>query len=215
MRKPALYPYGKRRSKLRRGLFRLDTQGRIWASAADGVHIYHPDGTLEGSAKVASVRVDEPNLAGHLQTPDFFDAERNPTLTFVATDRISAFDVVLDPVGGDRFTDSLRCLAEQGRLLVVGGTAETPGAVYLAGMAALRAGVGTLQVATVAPAPPTRAKRKTASTRKDRPALPRPGGVVPARPQAAGAVRRHARRRHHAAASRRAQRLSHQQRPGL
>jgi NADPH2:quinone reductase len=29
-------------------------------------------------------------------------------------------DVVLDVVGGDGFTDSLRCLAEQGRLLVVG-----------------------------------------------------------------------------------------------
>src|SRR4029078_5817452 len=29
-------------------------------------------------------------------------------------------DVVLDVVGGEVFTDSLRCLAEQGRLLVVG-----------------------------------------------------------------------------------------------
>src|ERR1035437_9693297 len=29
-------------------------------------------------------------------------------------------DVVMDPVGGDRFTDSLRCLREDGRLLVVG-----------------------------------------------------------------------------------------------
>jgi NADPH2:quinone reductase len=32
-------------------------------------------------------------------------------------------DVVLDVVGGDAFTDSLRCLAELGRLLVVGFTA--------------------------------------------------------------------------------------------
>ncbi|HUN79228.1 MAG TPA: NADPH:quinone oxidoreductase family protein [Solirubrobacteraceae bacterium] len=31
-------------------------------------------------------------------------------------------DVVLDPVGGDRFTDSLRALAENGRLVVVGFT---------------------------------------------------------------------------------------------
>lgn len=31
-------------------------------------------------------------------------------------------DIVLDPVGGDRFTDSLRCLAVEGRLLVVGFT---------------------------------------------------------------------------------------------
>ena len=32
-------------------------------------------------------------------------------------------DVVVDPVGGDRFTDSLRCLKEEGRLLVIGFTA--------------------------------------------------------------------------------------------
>lgn len=32
-------------------------------------------------------------------------------------------DLVIDPVGGDRFTDSLRCLAEDGRLLVIGFTA--------------------------------------------------------------------------------------------
>jgi NADPH:quinone reductase len=32
-------------------------------------------------------------------------------------------DIVVDPVGGDRFTDSLRCLAPTGRLLVVGFTA--------------------------------------------------------------------------------------------
>jgi NADPH2:quinone reductase len=31
-------------------------------------------------------------------------------------------DVVLDPVGGDRFTDSLRALAEEGRIVVVGFT---------------------------------------------------------------------------------------------
>ena len=42
------------------------------------------DGRLEGSAKVASVRVDDPNLAGHLQTPDFFDAEQFPELQFVS-----------------------------------------------------------------------------------------------------------------------------------
>ena len=32
-------------------------------------------------------------------------------------------DVVVDPVGGERFTDSLRCLAPEGRLLVIGFTA--------------------------------------------------------------------------------------------
>jgi len=44
------------------------------------------DGRLEGAARVASVEVDDPNLAGHLQTPDFFDAEQNPELKFVSTE---------------------------------------------------------------------------------------------------------------------------------
>jgi polyisoprenoid-binding protein YceI len=42
------------------------------------------DGRLEGVAKVASVRVDDPNLAGHLQSPDFFDAEQHPELRFAS-----------------------------------------------------------------------------------------------------------------------------------
>src|SRR3954465_1390668 len=41
--------------------------------------------TLEGSAKVASVDVKDEQLNGHLQTPDFFDAQRFPEITFTAT----------------------------------------------------------------------------------------------------------------------------------
>jgi polyisoprenoid-binding protein YceI len=40
------------------------------------------DGSLTGSAKVASVQVKDTNLEGHLQSPEFFDAERHPELTF-------------------------------------------------------------------------------------------------------------------------------------
>jgi gluconolactonase len=35
--------------------FRLDDHGRIWTSAADGVHCYDPDGTLLGKIKVPEV----------------------------------------------------------------------------------------------------------------------------------------------------------------
>ena len=40
--------------------------------------------SLEGSAQVASVDVKDENLAGHLQSPDFFDAERYPEIRFTA-----------------------------------------------------------------------------------------------------------------------------------
>jgi polyisoprenoid-binding protein YceI len=42
--------------------------------------------SLEGTAKVASVDVKDENLAAHLQSPDFFDAERHPELRFEASD---------------------------------------------------------------------------------------------------------------------------------
>ena len=42
------------------------------------------DGRLEGVTKVTTVRVDDPNLAGHLQSPDFFDAEQYPELRFAS-----------------------------------------------------------------------------------------------------------------------------------
>ena len=44
------------------------------------------DGALRGTAEVASVEVKDPNLAAHLQAPDFFDAERFPQLSFEAKD---------------------------------------------------------------------------------------------------------------------------------
>ncbi len=42
------------------------------------------DGVLRGSAKVATVQVKDPNLEAHLQTPEFFDAERHPEMTFAS-----------------------------------------------------------------------------------------------------------------------------------
>jgi polyisoprenoid-binding protein YceI len=39
---------------------------------------------LSGAARVASVDVKDENLAAHLQSPEFFDVERYPELTFVS-----------------------------------------------------------------------------------------------------------------------------------
>ena len=41
---------------------------------------------LTGAARVASVDVKDENLAAHLASPEFFDAERYPELRFVSTD---------------------------------------------------------------------------------------------------------------------------------
>lgn len=41
---------------------------------------------LRGSAEVASVDVRDENLAGHLQSPDFFDAANNPRIEFSSDD---------------------------------------------------------------------------------------------------------------------------------
>jgi polyisoprenoid-binding protein YceI len=44
------------------------------------------DGTLVGSADVASISVDEPDFKGHLLAADFFDADAAPTITFRSKD---------------------------------------------------------------------------------------------------------------------------------
>jgi polyisoprenoid-binding protein YceI len=46
------------------------------------------DGTtkLVGSVPVAGVRVQDENLSAHLQSPEFFDAERTPDISFSATE---------------------------------------------------------------------------------------------------------------------------------
>ena len=54
---------------------------------------------LAGAAQVASVDVKDENLAAHLQSPDFFDAEQYPELRFAA-DRV-ALDGGSVEVGGE------------------------------------------------------------------------------------------------------------------
>jgi polyisoprenoid-binding protein YceI len=56
---------------------------------------------LVGSVDVQSIDIDEAQLKGHLMSPDFFDTERHPKLTFTST----RFDVADD--GSVRLTGVL------------------------------------------------------------------------------------------------------------
>ena len=42
-------------------------------------------GTLRGSADVSSITVDDENLQAHLLSPEFFDVERTPQVSFAST----------------------------------------------------------------------------------------------------------------------------------
>src|SRR5438128_2502223 len=55
--------------------------------------------TLEGTAEVASVDVKDENLNGHLQTPDFFDAQRYLEVAFTATELRRAEDNRVEGTG--------------------------------------------------------------------------------------------------------------------
>jgi len=49
-------------------------------------------GSLAGTAEVASVDVRDEQLDGHLQSPDFFDAERHPQIAFRADELVTEED---------------------------------------------------------------------------------------------------------------------------
>jgi polyisoprenoid-binding protein YceI len=55
--------------------------GKFDASISDA----NGEAELRGSVPVESVEVKEENLKGHLLSPEFFDAERNPEITFNST----------------------------------------------------------------------------------------------------------------------------------
>jgi polyisoprenoid-binding protein YceI len=55
------------------------------------------EGSLRGSAKVASITVQDENLNGHLLSPDFFDAARFPEVRFTSTElRREGEELVVD-----------------------------------------------------------------------------------------------------------------------
>jgi polyisoprenoid-binding protein YceI len=64
-----------------------------------GVTLANQDGEprLYGAVQVDSVQVRDENLNGHLLSPDFFDSERYPELTFTSTGiRTDEGDLVID-----------------------------------------------------------------------------------------------------------------------
>ncbi len=64
--------------------FAVDYMAGTFAGTFSDFDVSVADGVLQGTAKVASVEVQDPTLESHLQTPDFFDAERYPELSFVS-----------------------------------------------------------------------------------------------------------------------------------
>lgn len=66
--------------------FAIDYMAGTFQGSFGDVDAELSDGVLRGSAKVSSIQVNDPNLAGHLQAPDFFDAERHPELKFESSD---------------------------------------------------------------------------------------------------------------------------------
>jgi polyisoprenoid-binding protein YceI len=53
------------------------------------------DGRLSGSANVAGITVQDENLQGHLLSPEFFDAERFPEVSFSSTSIHRDGDVIV------------------------------------------------------------------------------------------------------------------------
>lgn len=97
-------------------------------------------GKLRGSARVASVQVKDANLEAHLQSPDFFDAQRNPELSFESksierdgdavridgvitikghTEPVEIKGVISDPIhdpyGGERFGLKLEAVLDRNK----------------------------------------------------------------------------------------------------
>ena len=72
--------------------------------------------SLEGSAKVASVDVKDEQLNGHLQTPDFFDAQRYPEITFRATELVRHGDDTVTGKGDLTIKGNTRPITLQGTI---------------------------------------------------------------------------------------------------
>ena len=66
--------------------------GLFSGSVAD-INATIDSGELSGSARIASIHVKDENLKGHLLSPEFFDAERYPEVTFSGTLNVTGTSV--------------------------------------------------------------------------------------------------------------------------
>ena len=114
------------------------------------------DGVLEGSAKVASVDVKDDQLNGHLLTPDFFDAERYPEISFRTSDlehgeltikgvtrpvaiSASASEPNVDPFGRERVGLTLEATVDRTQFGVSWNAPNQGGGNYLGDEVTIRA----------------------------------------------------------------------------
>jgi polyisoprenoid-binding protein YceI len=73
------------------------------------------DPRIYGAVRADSVQVRDPNLNGHLLSPEFFDAERYPEITFTSTGiRAEGDDLVID--GDLTIKDTTKRIEARGRI---------------------------------------------------------------------------------------------------
>jgi polyisoprenoid-binding protein YceI len=75
---------------------------------------------LEGSVDVAGIQIDEPQLKGHLLSPEFFDAERHPQLRFGSSALDAAEDGSVTIRGELEIRGEVREVAASGRIVRLG-----------------------------------------------------------------------------------------------
>ena len=76
------------------------------------------NGVLSGSGKIASIKVKDDNLTGHLLAPDFFDAEQYPEISFTSSS--------IDANGDDVTVDGELTLKGVTKPIHATGTLEGP-----------------------------------------------------------------------------------------
>jgi polyisoprenoid-binding protein YceI len=85
---------------------------------------------LEGSVEIASIEIDDPQLKGHLLSPDFFDAEKFPQVKFRTTEFTVEDDGTLRVEGEFEMRGETRTVTATGRFGQLGadlGGAERVG----------------------------------------------------------------------------------------